>query len=238
MYKRYELQRRVLAALCAVLAASVMSVAIARAAAAPAPASAPSSKPAAPAKAAKVRAPRPPEKSYAERRAIDGPWAKGANWIGFRAGYAKATGENAGGGIAGYGLAYQHMMSNQWAIGATVQHDLVSHLTHSYEVSVPFTLELTRHFKWNTAIRPYVGAGGGYFFHKYYRTGRDYTGAPGSGACLNFGANLPVDDRHALGLDARVAFVAGHTGTVNPVFGAETATETLWSVKLNWALVY
>ena len=43
--------------------------------------------------------------------------------------------------------------------------------------------------------------GGGYWFHKYHRSGDDYTGTPGSGYYFAFSANLPLDDRHLIGLD-------------------------------------
>jgi hypothetical protein len=52
-----------------------------------------------------------------------------------------------------------------------------------------------------------VGLGGGYYFHKYYRTAPDYTGAPGAGYFISLGTNLPLDDRHLIGLDTRVSFV-------------------------------
>jgi hypothetical protein len=192
-----------------------------------------------PAKAPKApKPPRPPEKSYAEQRAEDGPWAKRATWLSFRAGYAKSAAETAGDGLVGYGLAYQRMMTRQWAFGAAVQHDLLGHLGNSYEISVPFTVEFTRHYNWKTALRPYLGVGGGYYFHKYYRTGNNYTGAPAAGGFINFGANMPLSDRHLLGLDARMSMVGGRDGVVNPVFGAETSTEMLWSLKLGWSLVY
>jgi hypothetical protein len=195
-------------------------------------------KPVTPKKAKPVPPPRPPEKSYEAQRAEDGPWAKCTNWLSFRAGYAKASGPNAGDGLGGYGVAYQRMLSKKWAFGASMQHDVVGHLAHAYEISVPFTAEFTRHIAWKTQIHPYLGVGGGYYFHKYYRTGADYTGAPGGGWYLNGGFNLPIDDRHNLGLDTRLSFVATRKGVVNPVFGAETSGETLWSVKLNWAFVY
>jgi hypothetical protein len=187
---------------------------------------------------AKAKAPRV-EKSYEERRAEDGPWAKGANWLQFGAGYARAGGKNAGDGLGGYGVAYHRLLSNRWSFGASVRHEILGHLGPSYEISVPFTAEFVRHYKWRTAMRPYLGFGGGYYFHKYYRTASDYTGAPGAGWHLCTGTNLPIDDRHMLGLDARVGFVAGRGGTVvNPVFGPEGDTETQWSIKVNWALVH
>ncbi len=193
-------------------------------------------KPAKPARAPK--SPKPPMKSMEERRKEDGVWAGGSNWLSLRAGYAKSTVRNTGDGLAGYGIAYQHMMNRQWSFGGAVQHDLLGHMGSSYEVSVPFTLELSRHFKLNTAIRPYVGVGGGYYFHKYYRTGTDYSGAPGAGTYVTLGASMPAGARSVLGIDARASFVKGREGASNAVFGPESASQTLWSVKLGWGLVY
>jgi len=250
--KRYEFLQRAVMALCLLLAVAMLAVSPALAA----------DKPAKPAKADKVKKeqkaepaavaatpkpaalpkapkpPRPPEKSLAEQRAEDGPWARHTNWLSLRAGYAKATGETSGDGLVGWGMAYQHMLNRQWGFGAVVQHDVVGHIGPGYEISVPFTVEVNRHFKWDTVIRPYVGVGGGYFFHKFYRTANDNTGAPGGGGYISLGANMPLSDRHVLGIDTRVAFVSGRDGVVNPVFGPETGTGTLWSAKLNWALVY
>jgi len=183
-------------------------------------------------------APKPAEKTYAERRAADGPWAKGADWLSFGAGYSRAGGKNAGDGLGGYGIGYQHMMSPSYSFGASIHHEVLGHLGTSYEISVPFTAEIVRHFKWKTVIRPYLGVGGGYYFHKYYRTSHDDTGAPGGGWHISTGANLPLDDRHVLGLDARVGFVKLRgSDVVNPVFGPEPSSESQWSVKLNWAIV-
>lgn len=188
--------------------------------------------------AAAQDAPKPAEKTYEERRAADGPWAKGASWLSFGAGYARAGGKNAGDGLGGYGIGFQRMLNDQWGFGVAIRHELLGHLGKSYEISVPFTAEFVRHIAWKTAVRPYVGFGGGYYFQKYYRTGADYTGAPGAGWHLSTGVNLPLDDRHVLGLDARVGFVGARGGSVvNPVFGPEPDSQSQWSVKLNWALV-
>ena len=117
-------------------------------------------------------------------------------------------------------------------------HDILGHLGASQEITVPFTVEFDRHFAWKGAFRPYVGLGGGYYFHKYYRTATANTGAPGAGVFLSFGGNLPVDDRHLIGIDARVSHVNGRDGIVNPVFGAEKASMNFWSIKVNWAYAY
>jgi len=198
------------------------------------------------AKAAKAKAEKPAKapkakpvlKPFAERRVTDGPWAEDANWLSFSAGYARAGGKNAGDAMGGYGIGYQHMINTKWSFGAQVRHEVLGHLDRALEISVPMTAEFTRHFKWKTAIRPYLGIGGGYYFHKYYRTAGDYTGAPGGGWHLSTGANLPLDDRHVLGFDARAGFVKGRgEGVVNPVFGPEKSTNTQWSAKLTWSIV-
>ena len=92
-----------------------------------------------------AEAPKPAEKTYAERRAADGPWAKGADWLSFGAGYARAGGKNAGDGMGGYGVRYQHMINSQYSFGAGISHEVLGHLGYSYEISVPFTAEFARH---------------------------------------------------------------------------------------------
>lgn len=235
MFNRHGIKRLAATGLAALVAAGVLA-GIASAAdtpQAPAGDKVEAAQPAKAARQAKV------EKSYEERRAEDGPWAKGANWMQFGAGYARAGGKNAGDALGGYGVAYHHMLSNKWSFGAGVRHEILGHLGPSYEISVPFTAEFVRHYKWKTVMRPYLGLGGGYYFHKYYRTASDYTGAPGGGWHMCVGTNLPIDDRHLLGVDARVGFVAGRGETVvNPVFGPEADSQTQWSIKLNWAMVH
>jgi hypothetical protein len=191
----------------------------------------PQASPAAADPAAAGKPAKAPEKSMDEQRAEDGPWAKGTNWLSFRAGYAKASGDFSGDGLVGYGIAFQRMMTSRWSFGGSVQHDLLGHLGAAYE------LEVARHFKWQTGMRPYVGLGAGYYFHKFYRTGGDM-GSPGEGLYVNFGTNLPVDSRHLLGLDTRVSFVQTTKDAVNPVFGTQNSSEVLWSAKLNWAFTY
>ena len=243
MPKSYGVLRCTALAAFALMTATVLAATPAKAAD-PAPTTLagqkPQAQPAAAKPAPKVRAPKPvkPEKSIEEQRAADGLWMKRSNWLSVRAGYAKATGSYAGGGLVGYGIAYQRMLTPRWAVGGAVQHDALGHLGRAVEISVPFTLEVSRHFNWHTAMRPYLGVGGGYYWHKYYRTGTHYTGRPGAGQYLNFGANMPLNDRHLLGIDSRVSFVETPEGAVNPVFGTEKASQTLWSVKLNWAFAY
>ena len=221
--------------LLAVAPASAADAKAAKPAVTAKPAKTAKSKAAATPKAPKAKA---PEKSLAEEKAENGPWAKTTNWLSFRAGYARNSDPNAGDGMYGYGVGYQRMLSSRVSFGASVQHDILGHLGASQEITVPFTVEFDRHFAWKGAFRPYVGLGGGYYFHKYYRTATANTGAPGAGVFLSFGGNLPVDDRHLIGIDARVSHVNGRDGIVNPVFGAEKASMNFWSIKVNWAYAY
>lgn len=232
MFKRHGIKRLGATAPAALVLAGVLAAGIASAQ--DAPRSSVTAKPdSTPARAARI------EKSYEERRAADGPWAKGASWLQFGAGYARAGGKNAGDALGGYGIGFHRMLSDKWSFGASVRHDILGHLGPSYEIAVPFTAEFVRHYKWRTVMRPYLGFGAGYYFHKYYRTASDYTGSPGAGWHLCTGTNLPIDDRHMLGVDARAGFVRGRGETVvNPVFGPEADMQSQWSIKLNWTMVH
>ena len=189
-------------------------------------------------KAPKIAKPKPPVKPYEERRREDGVYAAGANWLSFRFGWAKRAEDLAGSGLVGYGMGYQRMMSKNFAFAARVDHDVVGHYGQDVDISVPFTGEFQRHFLWKSAARPYLGVGGGYYFRKAYRTGTEYTTMATSGVHFSAGVVSPVGDRHAIGFDARMAFVEGRTGIENPTFGSGQATETIWTAKVSWALVY
>ncbi len=170
-------------------------------------------------------------------RADVDPWAKRTTWVSVRAGYAKSTQSGAAGGNLGYGFGFNRFIRDGWALGAAVQYDVLGRFGDATQSEVPFTLELTRHFKWNTPLRTYLGAGGGTYYRKTYRTGDDRS-VPHGGGFLSLGANTPVDGRHLLGLDSRVAFVGGEENRTNPVFGAEKSQSVHWSFKLSWSLVY
>ncbi len=184
-----------------------------------------------------ARKAKPAEKSFEEQKKEDGIWVKRGNWIGVRAGYAKRGGGNSGDGLFGYGVSYQRMLTRHYSLNAAVQHDVVGHLGNSLEYDIPMTLEFQRHFRWSPTLRPYLGLGGGYHWRKFYRTRTDDGGAPVSGWHVSFGANTPLDDRHVLGFETRMAVVPGR-GTVNPVFGPDDDQSTLWSAKLTWSIGY
>jgi hypothetical protein len=193
------------------------------------------SKPKAPkaAAAAAVAAP-----SYEERRKAEGVYAKSANWLGLRFGYANKTGELSGDGFVGYGMSYTRILSSRYAFAAGINHDIVGHFAHQIDVAVPITGEFQRIIKMGGEMRSYVGVGGGYYFRKYYRTGTEYNTTTAGGGHLSLGFTSQLDDRHVIGFETRVAWVQGRPGVTNPTFGPGTDTETLWTAKLTWALVY
>ena len=197
---------------------------------------------AATAKAAKPRKPpkppKPPGPSYEQRRSEDGVYAAGANWLSFRFGYAKRLEDNSGNGLVGYGIGYQRMLSKRWAFAVGAGHDVVGRYGTQLDEAVPFAGEFQRHFQWKSAIKPYVGLGGGYYIRKAYRTGDEYQSHTAGGGHLSLGFVSPTTDRHVVGLDMRIAFVEGQPDVYNPTFGQGVGTETLWTMKVSWALVY
>jgi len=176
--------------------------------------------------------------SYEERRKVDGVYAKGANWLGLRFGYANRTGELSGDGFIGYGISYTRMLSKKYTFAAGINHDIVGHFADQIDVSVPFTGEFQRVFKMGADMRSYVGLGGGYYFRKFYRTGTEYNTTAAGGAHVSIGLASQLDDKHVVGFETRVAWVQGRPGITNPTFGPGTDTETIWTAKLTWALVY
>ena len=195
------------------------------------------SKPKAP-KAAAAAVAAPVGKSYEERRKEDGVYAKGANWLGLRFGYANRSGELSGDGFIGYGMSYTRMLSNRYAFAASINHDIVGHFADQIDVAVPFTGEVQRVIKMGGEMRSYIGVGAGYYFRKYYRTGTEYNTTTTGGGHVSIGFTSQLDDRHVIGFETRVAWIQGRPGVTNPTFGPGTDTETLWTAKLTWALVY
>lgn len=222
--------RRVLAVATAISLLSGLTPALSRAQAEAKPAAAP--------KPAKVKQARAPEKSLEEQKKEDGVYAKGSNWLSLRFGWAKRTGELAGDGFVGYGVGYQHMMSRKFAFAAGAGHDVVGHFGPQIDEAVSFTAEFQRHFKWNTVVRPYVGLGGGYYLRKAYRTGGEYTTMTTGGPHFTLGFTSALDGKYVIGIETRVAKVQGRTGVVNPTFGPGRSSESLWSMKASWSLVY
>jgi hypothetical protein len=202
-------------------------------------AAAPAGKPAKAPKAAKAPKPaKPPEPSLEQQRSVDGVYAKHSNWLSLRIGYAKRTGDLNGDGSVAYGVGYAHMMTNKYAFAAGLAHEIVGHFGSQIDEAVPFTAEFQRHYKWNSSVRPYLGLGGGFYFRKFYRTGGEYNTTTTGGPHVSHGFTSAIDQKHVLGLETRVARIQGRPGVVNPTFGPGQETETIWTVKLSWALVY
>lgn len=193
-----------------------------------------------PAKQKKTREPKQKQQTAPQvrkERDLNDPWDRGATWLSVRAGCAKAEYDGAANGNLGYGFGFSHMVFHAWSLGGYAQYDVLGRFGDAAESELPFTLEAARHFKWGSAFHPYVGAGGGAYYHKTYRTGADVSDARKGGYFL-MGANTPVSTRGLLGLDVRISIVNGVKGRVNPVFGVEKASTMHWSVKLNWSHIY
>jgi hypothetical protein len=189
-------------------------------------------------------------------------WDAGRGWMSMRAGYSKAAGDFSGGGSLGGGIGYAHMLRpvkiwrwtlfKNFSLGTYAHYEVLSTFGNAKEVEVPATVELVRHFRWKTALRPYLGLGTGAFIRKAYRTGNDTTEVH-PGVYLTFGANIPVGGRHLLGFDGRYIRVDSGYVPPNPVFGTGSADEILvpglppryernaaahWSAKINWTVTY
>ncbi len=158
-------------------------------------------------------------------------WNRGKTWIMVRGGYAKSTEPGAASGALGAGLGIQRFLTARWALGLVGQGDLLGKFAGAAEIEYPVTLEITRHFRWQTTLRPYLGAGGGAFYHKFFRTGSDVAKWNG-GSFMLAGANMPITRRAILGLEGRMAFVAGDPAVNNPIFGPQRVQQTHYSLKL------
>lgn len=175
--------------------------------------------------------------SAAPARAAGDAWGAGATWLTVRAGYAKITGEGSGEGLPGGGLGFRHMFSDRWGLGVFAQVDGLAHRGASARVAVPFTVEITRHFRWTPTLVPYLGVGGGVWLNKVYRTGEDRTDAL-NGSYVVFGADTPIAPGSLLGTDWRVGTIEGASGVSNPVFGHISESRVVWSAKLDWIYHY
>ena len=170
------------------------------------------------------------------------PWSKGRQWLSVRFGYARSSAEAAADGNIGFGFGYQRFRDSKWAYGAHAHFDVLGRFGDAAEIEVPWTVELTRHFKWNTALRPYAGLGVGMYYNKISGTGADHAGVTG-GFYLGGGANTPISEHGLLGLDIRMSLVNPEE-QLNPVFGNQAVTGDSqsrvvhWSAKINYAWAF
>jgi hypothetical protein len=193
------------------------------------------------------------------------PFKRGSQWMSLRAGYAKATGEVAADGSMGCGFGYRRFVLDGWAFGGFVQYDVLGRFGSAAEISVPMTLEVTRHARWGSAFHPYVGIGAGAYYFKQYRTGADNSSFT-PGRYLTFGAQTPVRAAGLLGIDVRMSSV--DRPDANPVFpgpasgrdklddlliklrdkdqrehlvlfsDSDSKSRVLWSVKIDYSISY
>jgi len=193
--------------------------------------------------------------------AAPNPWAPGTQWLTLRAGYAKSTTEGAADGGAGYGFGYSRQLRpvkvnfrrlhwtlfRRWALGGYVHYEVLGRFRGAAEIEAPASLEMVRQFRWSAQMRPYLGFGGGPFYRKGYRTGEDFRDVT-FGKYVTFGANVPISNRHLVGVDFRFIRLDASNIPANPVFGmgsaklhdgiAEAEDGTHWSVKLSYSLAY
>jgi outer membrane protein W len=193
--------------------------------------------------------------------AQDDPWDSGANWLTLRGGYAKSAVDRSGQGGLGYGIGFSHMLHKwkvwrwtlfkQFSVGGHVHHENISRVASAGEIEVAATLELVRHFDWNSPFHPYLGVGTGPVYRKTHRTGDDQRNVE-LGHYFSVGGNVPISRMQVVGLDIRLLRVDATNVPENPVFGigsgeydvvdGETVIKskkgTHWSVKLGYSLVY
>lgn len=170
------------------------------------------------------------------------PWSAKTQWFWLRAGYAKSSAAGAADGNVGYGFGYTRFRNSKWAFGVHAEVNVLGRYGRARELEIPWTVEVTRHYKWNTPLRPYLGLGGGAYYHQISGTGLDAsTVLPG--IYFVSGVNAPVSDHGLLGFDLRANSVRA-TAQGDPVFGgAVTANEHQsrvihWSAKVGYAWAF
>ena len=218
-----EFIERARACLLAGALAPLLSLAVASGAAAQAPATTPPAEtPAA-----------TPESAPAVRLAE--AWAPGSQWLSIRFGYARSGDDNAANGNIGAGFGMTAMGKGMWSVGAYAHLEVLGRYSSASELEMPLTLEFARHTKWGAFVRPYLGLGGGVFYHKTYRTGGD-TADLRPGFYFVSGLNAPISEHSLLGLDVRAIF-QGPVENDDPVFGSGEPDATRWSIKVNYSRV-
>jgi hypothetical protein len=169
----------------------------------------------------------------ATRRPID-PWANGAQWLSVRAGYVKSLDDRSANGNVGAGFGLTAMGKGRWSVGAFAHLEVLGRYASASELEMPLTLEFARHSSWGQA-KPYVGLGGGAFYHKTYRTGGDSADLR-PGFYFLGGINMQISERSLLGFDVRGIF-QGPVENDDPVFGSGKPDVSRWSVKINYSRV-
>jgi hypothetical protein len=169
-----------------------------------------------------------------------GPWDQGALWVTMRAGFNRAAYRTAAEGNAGFGFGFTRMYNPAWSLSGVAERQVLGKFADASEIEMPLTLELDRHFNWNPNFRPFVGFGGGTYYHKFAGTTADHSDVRW-GALFALGANAVVGPHSMLGLEARAASVnirGTNTQPVNPVFGTQDRTTGRFGLKLTWSVTY
>lgn len=168
-------------------------------------------------------------------RAAADAWGDDARWISVRFGSARSGARFAADGAVGYGFGYTRFLAKQVAWSATVQHDLLGRYAGAAEIEIPVTVEFTRHFRFSTPARPYLGAGLAGIYHKTYRTGFDESGFR-QGLYLATGGNGVLNGSSLIGVDVRM-MLEQDTRSINPTFPNAEPTSTSWSIKLSYSRI-
>ncbi len=168
-------------------------------------------------------------------RAADDAWGDDARWVSVRFGSARSGARFAGDGAVGYGFGYTRFLAKQVAWSATVQHDLLGRFGGAAEIEIPVTVEFTKHFRFSTQARPYLGAGLAGIYHKIYRTGFDESGFR-QGVYVATGGNGMLNGNSLIGVDVRM-MLEQDTRSINPTFPNAEPASTTWSVKLSYSRV-
>lgn len=161
------------------------------------------------------------------------PWVGGANWTAFRIGTAYSTVKNSPNGGIGVGFGMHHFMNRRWSAGLQADLDVLGKFSGGTEAELPITLQMTRHMRFGSnTLRPYLGIGGGAYFHRYTRTGGDEANLR-PGLLFAGGINTPIGPSSLLGFDMRISF-QGDAKSNNPLFPNESSTATHWSFKVSY----
>jgi hypothetical protein len=168
-----------------------------------------------------------------------GPWDAGALWVTLRVGFNQASYSTAGNGSVGYGFGFTRVFGPGWALAGMAERNVLGQFGDATESEIPFTIEVDRHIKLSDAFRPYVGVGGGTYYHKFANTTADYSDVRGGGL-LAAGGNLVISKHSLFGVDARLAFVStlSDVPSSNPVFGPQDKSTMRWSIKATWSATY
>ena len=166
------------------------------------------------------------------------PWVAGANWTSFRLGTAFSTVKDSPEGGIGVGFGMHHFFSRRWSGGFQADLDVLGKFSGGTEMELPLTLQFTRHMKFGSnTLRPYLGFGGGAYFHRYYRTGGDEANLRPA-AIFATGLNTPIGPSSVLGFDVRMAY-QGDAQSDDPLFPNAETHAMHWSFKVcyqRWGL--